>query len=353
MQPRLTKSLLGLTLGSVFPNGRLSWSVAGGLLAFAAIQAFCLLGASYMDGSWHLPPPGKGLLDHYGVWAILVADPLLLLASAYAYLQFDCAMASLPLSKDGKARTQEAIKPYRDTLDLNAAGAAIYLLSVATGLLCWLNNIRQTADPLRYFEHDVFDSTYHSFGFFANKAVLFASWVLIYPTCAFVIFVLSYATFMVLRVAKTERLLRPSVMHPDGSYGLGDLGYLNISLLVPFLMAYGVAFAILVTHDHPYASIVLPLIALTSGFIFISTITIYPIFSLAKEIEQHTYSNLERRSKIDPGGDSRTVLAFATERLCFALSKGSPYTRRAEALLFAMRLIPIAMTTFKVIWPVI
>ena len=56
-----------------------------GILAVAFIQARLVNVSSYIDGTWHLPAGDKGLFVHYGAWATIITDPLLMISSAYAY----------------------------------------------------------------------------------------------------------------------------------------------------------------------------------------------------------------------------------------------------------------------------
>jgi hypothetical protein len=265
-------------------RGEPSAPVMVGLGLFSLFQAALVLGGSYMDGTWHLPNGGKGLLDHYGVWAILIADPLLIVSAAYAWYQFRKSMANLPLNADAGASTKfrRTIRPYFEFINLRSNGLSLYSLLTAVGMLSWVNNIYENTNPVRFFGHDVFDSTQHTFGFIATKMVLFVSWVLIYPATGFVTLSLSLSTYLILRKLRRATLIKPNVFHPDGCYGFAALGKLNICLLFPFLLAFLVVFAILITHERAYASVVIPLTILTITFLTASIITIFPILTLAK-----------------------------------------------------------------------
>jgi hypothetical protein len=306
-----------------------------------------------MDDTWHLQHGGKGFFDHYGVWAILIADPLLVISTAFAWYQFRATMVDLPLVLAPNCRVEliRRVLPYMHFVKLKQNGVFLYLLLVVFGGLAWVNNIYQTSDPVRFFGHKVFDSTEFIFGFASNKLVLFVSWVLIYPACGFVTLSLSLATFLILRRLKSAGLIKPSVFHPDGCYGLSNLGKLNICLLVPFLLTFLVIFAILVTHARAYTSIVVPLALLTIVFLAVSVITIQPILSQAREAEINSYRQLRALSIHAPHRDFGEAVSFAVERLCFGMSTGSPYSRSTKTLLTVFRAIPVTVTAIKLIAP--
>lgn len=332
---------------------RRSWPVALAIILFALFQTALVVSGSYLDGTWRLPHGGKGFLDHYGVWAILVADPLAVFATAIAWHQFKAAMAELPLDTHPTriVVAQRVISPYVQFINLKGNGIFLYVLMVVIGALGWINNIYQTTDPVRFFGHKVFDSTEYLFGFIANKFVLFVSWVLIYPACGFITLTMCISTFLILQKLKSDELIIPSVYHPDGCYGFSALGKLNIYLMVPFLIAFLVLFSILITHARIYTSIVVPLIFLTIIVLGVSVITIYPIVSQAKEIEGVIYDKLRTQSRTFSALDFGSALSFGTERLCFALSSGSPYSKSSKALLTVLRAIPVSVTIIKLISP--
>jgi hypothetical protein len=334
-------------------RGNPSLAIIVGFLLFSLFQAGLVAMGSYWDDTWHLQHGGKGFLDHYGVWAILIADPLLMISTAFAWYQFRATMADLPLVPAPNSRTElrRRVAPYMQFTRLKENGIFLYIILVVFGGLAWINNIYQTSDPVNFFGHKVFDSTEFIFGFVANKFVLFVSWVIVYPACSFVTLSLSLSTFFILRRLRSSGLIRPSVFHPDGCYGLAGLGKLNVCLLIPFLLAFLVLFAILITHARAYASIVIPLILLTAAFLAVSVTTIQPILSQAKEAERNSYQQLRAQSINVPRTDPGAALAFGIERLCFAMSNGSPYSKTTKTLLTVLRAIPVTVTTIKLIMP--
>ena len=295
-----------------------------------------------------MAPGDKGLLVHYGVWAILISDPLLLISASFAWFQFRTAFQYLPLrnGSDNRLLVRKIVRPYRDFVTLKGYGSLLYLGLLSLGFLSWLNNLRQTSDPVRYFKHNVFDSTEFIYGFAANKLVLFTSWVLIYPAVGFVILSMGLSTYFILNKFAAARIMQPNIFHPDGCYGFSSLGRLNICLLVPYFFAFFVALAILITHESIYPSIVIPLVFLTGVLLTISYVTIKPIVSQVKVAERTCYKKLINDSMI-LNVYGHNTLKFGLERICFALSSSSPYSKGTKSLLVAMRAIPVMTTVFK------
>jgi hypothetical protein len=319
---------------------------------FSAAVALILIVAAgaYFDRTWLLPPPSKGLAVHYGAWATLVTDPLLAMSVAYAYRQFRTALLTIPTiqERESKAALRRLVRPHLDFLRLRTRSAYLYALLVAIGFLSWLNNIYQTNDPTVFYGHDVFDSTRHLYGFAAHKLALFVSWVLIYPAVGFLNISMCVSTRLILARLRQRKLIVPIVAHPDGCYGLANLGKLNVSLLMPYVLAFAVVFALLITHDRPYLSAEIPLVALTAAFLVASGMTIQPIVAQARLARHGMYQRLARESaNFRDASDERSV-RFGIERIIFGITNGSPYTASTQAALVAMRVVPVAVTMFKI-----
>jgi hypothetical protein len=328
-------------------------AVICGVSGFSAFQIGLVLLGSYLDGTLRMSGDDKGLLVHYGVWAILISDPLLLISASFAWYQFQIAFRSLPIKneKDNRSEVQKIVRPYRAKVTLKDNGIWFYLLCLCLGLFSWINNIYETNNPYKYFNHNVFDSTDFMFGFIANKLVLFTSWVLIYPAVGFVVLSMCFSTYFILGKLKAKKIIEPNILHPDGCYGFSSLGKLNICLLLPYFFAFFVVFALLITHENLYASLVIPFIVLVAVFFLASFITIKPILSQVKSVHDSYYSKLVMDSATLGMTRSREALKFGLERICFGMSSGSPYTRDMRSILIAMRAITAATTILKLALP--
>jgi len=331
------------------PDGLPVWGSILVLLSIAALQSIGILAGSYVDGTLFLPDVGDGFFEHYGVWAILISDPLLLIAAGLAYRRFLIAFDNLPLvQKDAEFKTLERLMdPHMSFLNMSGRSKHVYFLLVATGFLCWLNNLRQTIDPVEIYGNDVFDSAQYYWGYYANKLNLFNSWVVVYPLVGFMLVSMSVSTRRVLMSLVRDNSLKPNVLHPDGCYGMLNFGLLNASLLVPYLLSYGVIFALLITHETTYFSVMTALVGLTITMLVASFVTIGPITGVGRKVRDDTYEALEEKSKSYNGNRKTLENRFAFERICFASARASPYSKWLQTIVNGARVLPVIMTSLK------
>lgn len=316
------------------------------IMLVALSQAGLVFLGSYLDRTLWLPNEGKGFLEHYGVWAILATDPLLLITTSLAYRRYFIALNTLPLKSQKLASSErdQIVRPFEKFLNLKDKGKFVYALIVAIGLLSWLNNLRQTTDHQIIYGNDVFDAYSYHWGYYANKLNLFGSWVLVYPIVGFQLVTMGVSVRLILQRLKANKSLTPNVMHPDGCYGLFDLGFLNVCLLIPYMLSYSSIFALFLTHENRYFSILAALAGLTLAMLAVSFLTIGPITSLGKEVKRQTYKRLEEKSQRYNSNNIRPENRFALERLCFSTARASPYSQWAQTVITALRLTPVVLT---------
>ena len=182
-------------------SGTPNWRFIALVLGIALVQSLLVFGASFYDGTLFLPKKGDGFLEHYGVWAILATDPLLLISASFAYRRFVVCLHTLPMvaGDEFNATKDDVVRPYTEFLDLNGRAKFVYALLLFIGILCWLNNLKQTIDPTLIYGNDVFDGYAHKWGFFANKLNLFSSWVLVYPIVGFQLVTMSISIRIILQ----------------------------------------------------------------------------------------------------------------------------------------------------------
>lgn len=327
-------------------DGSANYAVLIGILAFGTLQAVSVAVGSYVDDTWYTASGGTGLLEHYGVWAVLASDPLLLMSAAYAYRRFRIAMARLPIidGEEAKIAVGRIVRPRIDHLRLRSRGLYLYGLFVAIGTIGWVDNLNRTNHPYVYFKHDVFDSTNFNYGYYTTKFVLFNSWALIYPAVGFLLISMSLSTrFILISLAKNS-LIRPYVLHPDGSFGLSELGKLNVSLLLPYLLSFMTLFAVMITHGRAYYSALIPLLILSVIFTSISYLTISPVLSQIQQARRGAYKRLVIESSDFDRMDAGKRISFAVERLSYAMSNRTPYSLSMQIALYTMRFIPLAVT---------
>lgn len=330
-------------------DGSANYAILIAIVAFCAFQAALVAIGSFIDGTWYSANGGTGFLEHYGVWALLVTDPLLLISAAYAYRRFRLALARLPIvdGKSSKITVGRIVRPHIGHLRLRGKGLYLYILFVTIGVIGWIDNLHRTKYPHVYFNHDVFDSMAFEYGYYATKFALFNSWIIIYPAVGFFLISMSLSTRLILVKLTDNSVIQPYVLHPDGAFGLSELGKLNVSLLFPYLLSFITLFAVMFTHGRAYYSALIPLLLLSVLFISISYLTISPVLSQVQKARRAAFKRLVGESSDFERMDTSKRIIFGVERLSYAMSSRSPYSLNMQIALQVMRLVPIAMTLSK------
>lgn len=335
---------LNLSVRLLRSHGNINWPLAIAIASVAIVQAVAAAAASWVEGAWFLPG-SKGFSQHYGAWAILITDPLLLAATGFLDRHFLVTMTTLPLcsGRDSRRTMWQLLHRYVPFVRGKGPSAFLYLLMVVVGLYCWAKNVQGTFDPTgadRYVifdHHDVFDSGNHPWSFVIFKVCLFVSWVVIYPIVGFKFLTVAISTRAILRAADLNGILCPRVEHPDCCYGLKNVGTLNIALLAPYVLVFIAIFSLLLTHNIIYDSLKIPLIAVSLMFIATSYVVIRPVYSILSRSRRKIYEELAETSLEDSSSSQRRLHAFTSKRLLFSVANATPYTDGTKWIIAAMR----------------
>jgi hypothetical protein len=334
-------------------RGKVNWRLLAAILSIAVFQAAIVAIVTKLEGSWWLPR-GRGFSQHYGAWMILATDPLLLMASGLIDSQFRTAMLSLPTcpTLNHKHRLRQLCVKYSRLIQGRGGSAFLYALLLMIGVYSWSLNVVETYDPTGPYhhpifnDHDVFDSGLHMFSYVAFKICLFTSWCIVYPIVGFKFIVVSYSTWRILRIADGEGLIMPRAEHPDGSYGMKEIGTLNITLLVPYFLVFSIMASLFETHKELYGSLVVPWIAVIILFLLSSFIVIWPASRILAGAKRKLYRSLRQVCLRDRIG-GKSEMMFLTQRFYYSAATASPYSDGTKAILVAMRLTPVLGLALK------
>lgn len=322
------------------------WKKLSLLALYAFIQASLLYLGAYIDGTLYLPNEGKGFLEHYGVWGIIVTDIFLLFSVSLAHSNYRAAIYSIEFSerKNRKLFFKNTVIPFLDFLYLKENSKYLYYLFVIIGAIAWSNNLYQTSNPIKFYGNDVFDQVDYTWGFIANKLNLFLSWVIIYPCSLFIILTIAIQTRSLIEKAESRSGLQGNIYHPDRCLGFSIFGWLNVSILLPFIFVLIAVFLLSLTHVNLYQSLVLPLIIVPIILIFLSFWTISPVVKKAKLIYKTEYNSVIRQIR------SNTNISYQVrlDRLCLVSNAQSPYSQVSQLGMAGIRLISIGITVTKV-----
>jgi hypothetical protein len=294
-----------------------------GVIGFTFFEVGAVVAASVFDGTFFESSPVKGLLHHYGILAILITNPLLIISVAAANFQYRRTLATLPVTADARKNIVRHLRPCRAALlGRGRAHELTYLFLVLFSILCWLINVQQSYDPKTFFGSDVFDSAKHLWGFISVKLLLFVTWVILYPIATFTTLWLTVASKRISTFLLTNKAARHlNVVHPDKSYGLRNLARLHSWLLAQFFIAAMVAFWVTVTHTKIYGLQEAPktaalLVSLLLAILFI-VVLIRPLASLVRQAHKQTFDELMLQVKRRIGPTDPQYLEFSLSRLCF------------------------------------
>lgn len=327
--------------------------IIAAIVTLTISQYVGLLLAAYFEHTFIIPGVGKGLLEHYGVWAIVTTDPLLLISTGYTYQLFKESLSTLPVKRTlySKKIKENAIdKKMMFLLMQDKKSIYIYSFLIIIGFFSWVNNIIQAQNPRFVYGNDVFDAYQYTFGFIANKINLFLSWVIVYPIVAFCSLTMTFSLFMILREMKRKKILFAELHHPDRCFGYTMLGTLNIYLLIPYFLTYIVMFALAMTHEDNYVSLIIPLIILTIIFIAVSYIAIQPLTSFIKRENLKQKRHIQKKLQMVRLNNRRPPIQVIVDSFYLAIVHGSPYSKTTQRIIIALRMITISMTAYKTIF---
>ncbi|WP_229595564.1 hypothetical protein [Pseudodesulfovibrio sediminis] len=336
---------------NLFPrNGGVNIKLVTGIVFFSICQLIALVVATHHEGTFSLPGVGKGLMEHEGVWAIVITDPLLLISTGYAYALFRKCMRTLPIKNPGSKGTIKKTlfqSKLSHLLMKEAGGQLIYALLVVVGLFAFANNIVQTCNPAIYYGNDVFDSSKYVYGFITNKFNLFVSWTIVYPIVAYFCLTMSASIYLILKKLRDSGQLVAEMHHPDKCFGYSQIGTLNLVLMLPFFLTYNVMFFLADTHESAYLSLLIPLVGMTAVFIGISYMTLYPLAAFIREecAKQAGVVQGHLRNAMEKGTKPR--IRVVLDSMYLSMMHGTPYTKNARSLITALRIATLTMTAYR------
>jgi hypothetical protein len=332
-------SPLRLASSLFYSDGSLNWLLLIGIVSFGLVLIAAVLLGVYADDTWTLKRDGRGFLRHYGAWVILTGDPLLVILAGWASHKFQTTLDELPFDAPSRNVVENLKTKYLDWIAGQRRAFFGYLLCVSFGFLSWINNLCQTQTPRDFYNHDVFDSRQHFWGYIAYKTCLFVSWVIVYPIVGYTMLTITLSIWLILRTGRNNRLFKFDVMHPDNCYGLGSLGSLGVSIISPFLLVYLTILALLITHGTFYKSVSVPLAGMTLLIFLVSYVALVPGYMLFKRAKKETFGDLLLRSHPSHGKDGPGTSHFAIERICYGLTDNSPYSTTIKIIVIAINAI--------------
>lgn len=327
----------------------------------AALSLVLLVGAAavvlccFIEDTINLDDGGKGLAVHYGIWAIFISSPLLVVFGYAVYSEFLNALTSLSKYTVGDSlpkALEDKVEKHRDSLHLKTSTRYNLWAFIVVGWLCWLLNIKQTIYPFDSYGNDVFDAYPHLLGFISFKLYLGVLWVLVYPALSFLAAHIFISLTSILRYMGKEELFRLDFFHEDNCGGVSIFGWINLLLLGMTFIVFSTVMAILMTHEGNYATI-WSAVVLSLALIIIQSVTgVYSIHMFVQRKKREVLSKLNKflnDALLADDEHQSFPQEFLAVRDHIAQIRSFPYTKSARIFVNTIRLSPAAVGLMQII----
>lgn len=321
---------------------RLAIAVSVALVFAAGLVALC----SYLDNTIVLCDDGKGLKNHYGIWAIFLGSPALVLLASLARIKFLQTLQALnkytiggDIPHDLRFKIDESLA----SLDLKRKTRFILLLFIVTGWYCWLLNVIQTIYPFDSYGNDVFDAYPHWLGFLSFKIYLLILWVFVYPFLSFLVLHIFFSMLSILKRMSEQALFKLDFFHEDNCGGVSIFGTINALLLSMTAIVFATVLAILFTHKGNYYSIWSSVVI---SFVLIFVQSIFGVYYIHAFVQQKKHDVLDavnrrlNQSLLTTGSSKHFPEDLLALRNHLASIRSFPYTRGVRFAVNALRFAP-------------
>jgi hypothetical protein len=296
-----------------------------------------------MDGTLILLADDVGLLQHPGMFSILIGDfALFILCTKCAKLTRKIG-AKLPNQNRVLVRRYFRLKILRKAFSGDNYFFKIFIFCSLIGTLSLINQSIKLLDSNYYYGHDTFDSINHIYSFAANRINLFLSWCIVIPLFIAYFSIHIWAVNRLAKKIRNRNLLSFYISHPDRSGGYAFFGSLNILYMLGLTVILLETIILIYTHKKIDLSNAIPLLLASIGFILISFFAVYEIHRTMRQIEirikaRGFLDSLKTGNKID--------LYYFTVLYNINFSA---YNQMTARLLFSLRVFSLVPAIYKIV----
>src|SRR5438270_1030915 len=241
------------TTANYLHSGAVRSVYVGIALIFPVLIAF----GSWLDSTWRMSGTDKGFTQYYGFWAIFATTPVILVLTSYLFDYFS-AVIQRPetycanLTPATRHRIDQLIERHIKSLSLGSRSAWILVFLIIILLYWWLFNINHTISPVpkQIFNHDVFDSSEHHFGFYITRAYVFFMFVFVYCPAIFIALHITASMISILKLLCDDDMLLINLFHPDNCGGTSSFGKINLLILSIYGIFFLIIYAMYMTHGQ-------------------------------------------------------------------------------------------------------
>jgi hypothetical protein len=277
-------------------NGRVPWiaSFATGisfahsprayrlLLFFLVNLPLVIVIGSFVDGTWMMPGPAKGLAQHFGYWTIFATSPLIVFLSCFLFQKFTTVVQKtdqycVGLDEETQRRLEKLVQRHLSSLQLRSRSAWILLFIVFVLLCWWVVNVVKVMQPLNTYGHDVFDSFAHPYGFYAARIYVLVVFAFVYSVAMFLSLHITVSLVSILKFLRSNEILLINLFHEDNCGGTGQFGTINLVILALYGNFFAVIYAMYQTHRQAYLVMVTSLVFCAGVAIAQSVVAVFHI----------------------------------------------------------------------------
>jgi hypothetical protein len=251
---------------------------------------FLIALACWIDGTWTLPKAGKGFSQYYGFWTIFITTPIILVLTERLFDTFIASIQNwsvycIDVSEETGSRIEKLTQKHVKSLCLQSPSAWVLVIMMVVAFYRWQINVVTTRwpIPLQTFNHDVFDSSAHLFGFYITRAYNFFTFVFVYAPAIFVVLHVTWSMVSILRYVCRDDVLRINFFHPDNCGGTSIFGNINLLILTIYINFFAVSYVMYITHGRAYQAIILS--SLTC-FVLVVSQSIGAVYYIHKAVRQ-------------------------------------------------------------------
>jgi len=316
------------TTANYLHSGAVRSVYVGIALIFPVLIAF----GSWLDSTWRMSGTDKGFTQYYGFWAIFATTPVILVLTSYLFDYFSAVI-------------QRHIK----SLSLGSRSAWILVFLIIILLYWWLFNINHTISPVpkQIFNHDVFDSSEHHFGFYITRAYVFFMFVFVYCPAIFIALHITASMISILKLLCDDDMLLINLFHPDNCGGTSSFGKINLLILSIYGIFFLIIYAMYMTHGQAYLAISVSLAACSILAVIQSVAAVYYIHKAVAQKKSKYIEAVTERLNEQVAASIQSKGKFPDDLLTFRNHLMGlhtfPYTSGALIVVNTIRFVPAAL----------
>jgi hypothetical protein len=314
---------------------------------------FTIIAFAARDGVIRMEAPGRGLSNHYGFWALLLAGPIVCAAAYKTYQNFTCVVEELVADQQtAKAHSLAAriVNPHRRSLSLERGKWRWLLLGeCAVGLLLTMISLNGLHNPKDHWGNDVFNAFRYPHASVSANTYLLWLWVVVYPTAIFYSFHTAVSLRVIAERFVAKGLLTIDPLHPDGKGGTSRFSTVRSDLVIYFAGSLSLS-ALSVTHVKYSVMSVIGASFFLILFLVQNHFGFRRISKLLKRERDRSVSEwnaeIRRIMSSDNPAVPETLIAFRY-RECLLTMTLFPHATAVNAVISGLQLIPVAIALVK------